>query len=86
MTKVLLIGGEDYAALRYEQEVDLTAQEAFDMAEDNNGRIEVVYDHGVIVYSSHEIDGEVSDEFLMFVRDCVQDYDASKHTTFIVLR
>jgi len=92
--KVLLVkSGDDYGALLFEQNSDLTVQEAFDKAKDNGGRYEdliqetfegTVLNSGVAIYKSFEFDEDVSDEFLMFIRNHIQD--DSKHTNFYVMK
>lgn len=89
MTKVLLVYGEDdLGAMLFSQEGELTLQEAFDKAKENGGRYEdTVGEHGeVVIYKSYEFEGEVSDDFLMFVREEIQDYDVMKDKNFYVIR
>lgn len=86
MTKVLLVDSDgDFGVLMFE-ETNLTIQGAFDLAKDSGGIYEHVVDDGVLIYKAYEFKEEISDEFLMFIRDEIQDYDRSKHKNFYVIR
>lgn len=83
--KVLYISGDDYSSLKFEQKysgtkvaeiiANLSEYESTEDQEDDYGDTEYWE------LSVEEV-GEVSEEFLNFVRTRVQDYDDSKHRNF----
>lgn len=83
--KVLYISGDDYSSLKFEQKYtgtkvsDIISNLSEYMCEEDQ---EDEYGDPEYWELSIEEVGEISDEFLNFVRTRVQDYDDSKHKNF----
>jgi len=79
---VLLITGEDYSAMKVEQEIGI--EEAYKLTVKNGGKLtidnEILYaDLSVLKF------GDVDPTFITFIESELLDYDQSKSTNFYVI-
>ncbi len=79
-TVILLVGGDDYSALQFE-ESNKTVDCAIEMVRRG---VECLDRDFYANLTLKEFDGHLSQEFINFVRNEVQDYDHSKHKNFYV--
>lgn len=81
--KVILVGGDDYSALTFEQS-EMSITEAYDKAVEKGGEFELDDGDGFFKVNAFEF-GEVDKEFVKFIKNNIEDYDMAKNQTFYVV-
>jgi len=87
--RLLYITGEDYSAVHYESNfgTDKQTKELIKLIEQSEEGIYIYDDESYEYFEASilEFEGEISKEFLDWIKNDICDYDGLKHTCFYII-